>query len=124
MGRHKKYTAQIHTCISGEVIERIEAIADVMGIKRNEVIRRLLESAVPDIDKNDRFWSICKTNGIFKMSLPDNTIVPMIAGLFDLEITGKNQIDGKPIKLNPASGLSPLLWALLSVKELFFDKEE
>lgn len=125
MGRYKKFAGQIQACASAETLAKIDAIVKVTGIKRTEVVRKIMDSALPDIDPEHRFWDVCKNARIFDVKIPANTIIPMIAGFLGLDITGKDEINGKPIKLNATTGFVPLLWALNNVKELFYnDKME
>lgn len=108
--------------LSKEQSDKLQALSKLTGMKISAVVRAIIDSAIPDIDPNDRFWSRMKNSGVFRMELPKDTIVPFVANWLHLELTGVNEVCNNKIDQRPEAGLVVTLWTLEQIRRLFYDK--
>jgi len=103
-------------------IEKLERVAKLTGRNVSSIVRELVDSAIPDVDPDSRFWSACRNSGIFNINAPAETVIAFIASFLGLPLTGNDEIDNIKIKANAPNGISPVLWALKRIEEEFYEK--
>jgi len=122
MKKIRRYNRVLSFGATDQQIEKLEKVSALVGQSVSQVVRGLIDSAIPDIDPNDRFWQACKQSGIFRIDVPAQTVAAFIASFLELPLTGNDEISNIKIKQNPPHGLSPVLWALQHIKEEIYDK--
>jgi len=122
MKKRRRYDRVLSFGATDAQIKKLEKISELVGQSVSNVVRGLVDSAIPDIDPNDRFWQACKNSGIFNIDVPAQTVTAFIASFLELPLTGNDEIDNIKIRQNPPHGLSPILWALQNIKEEIYDK--
>jgi len=122
MKRPRRYDRVLSFGATEQQIKKLEKVSDLVGQSVSQIVRGLIDSALPDIDPSDRFWQACKQSGIFKIDVPAQTVAAFIASFLELPLTGNDEINNIKIKQNPPYGLSPILWALQHIKEEIYDK--
>lgn len=100
--------------------EKLQNLSSLTGMKVSAVVRELIDSAIPQLDIEDRFWDRLKNSGVFKMELPKDTIVPFVANWLRLPLTGVNEISHNKIDQRPDSGLVVAVWTTEHIRRLFY----
>lgn len=108
--------------LSKEQAEKLQSLSKLTGMKISAVVRELIDSAIPQLVVEDKFWKRLKNSGIFKMDLPKDTIVPFAANWLHLPLTGVNELCDNKIDQRPDGGLVVTIWTLECIRRLLYDE--